>query len=73
MRINKEKLEALTNLPDDKLWAEIVAVAASYGFALPKETPPKETLAKLRSAVSGDKLNVADAIKVLNKYRKGCK
>lgn len=73
MRINKEKLEALTNLPDDKLWAEIVSIAASYGFSLPRETPPKETLDKLRCAVSGDRLNVGDAVKVLNKYRKGCK
>ena len=70
MKINKEKLEALARLPDDKLWEEIVSAAAGYGVKLPTKVPPKETLENLRSTVLGGKLNVGDAVKILNKYRK---
>ena len=31
MRFDREKLEALAALPDDKLWAEVVRIAESYG------------------------------------------
>lgn len=70
MRINKEKLEALARLPDDKLWEEIVSAASAYGVSLPRTAPPKETLENLRATVLGGKLNVGDAVKILNKYRK---
>ena len=71
MKINKEKLEALAALPDDMLWKEIVNAAATYGFAMPKETPPHEKLEQLRDAVRGQRVNTAEALKILNSYRKG--
>lgn len=71
MKINKEKLEALAALPDDMLWAEIVKAASAYGFAMPKETPPHEKLEALRDSVRGQRINTAEALKILNNYRKG--
>ena len=72
MKINKEKLEALAALPDNMLWAEIVKAATSYGFTMPKDPPPHEKLEQLRSAINGgEKINTAEALKILNSYRKG--
>lgn len=71
MKINKEKLEALAALPDDALWSEIVKMAAAYGFAMPRETPPHEKLEQLRDAVRGQRVNTAEALRILNSYRKG--
>ena len=71
MRINKEQLENLAKLPDDKLWAEIVKVGRAHGFSLPEATPPHSDLERLRGAVTGAKLNLGDAMRVLNSYKKG--
>ena len=70
MRFDKEKLEALASLPDDKLWAEVVKIADSFGYSLPKQTPPHGDLEKMRSAVRSERLNAADAIKLINKYKR---
>ncbi len=69
MRFDKEKLEALAALPDDRLWAEVVRIAESFGYALPKNTPPHGELEKMRDAVRSDKLNVTDAMRLVNKYK----
>ncbi len=71
MRIDKAQLEAIAAMPDDKLWATVVSMARGYGFSLPEKTPPHEDLEKLRAAVSADKINVSDAMRLLNSYRKG--
>lgn len=70
MRFDKEKLEALAALPDDKLWAEVVRIADSFGYSLPKETPPHSDLEKMRNAVKSEKINVTDAIRLVNKYKR---
>lgn len=70
MKFNKEQLDALLALPDDKLWAEIVSKARGYGFALPENTPPHAELEKLRSTVNGSSINVADALRLLKNYKK---
>ena len=70
MRFDKEKLEALASMPDDKLWAEIVKIADSFGYSLPKQAPPHSDLEKMRCAVRSEKLNVADALKLVNKYKR---
>ncbi|MBQ8528522.1 MAG: hypothetical protein IJ459_02165 [Clostridia bacterium] len=72
MKINKEQIEAMVALPDDALWREIVKIAAGYGIALPEATPSHGDLEKLRGAVSGSRLNMSDALRVLNNYRRGC-
>ena len=70
MRFDKSQLEALAALPDDKLWAEVVKIAANYGYSLPTATPSHENIEKMRSVVSNNKINPTDAIKLLNQYKK---
>lgn len=70
MRFDREKLEALAALPDEKLWAEVVRIADMYGYSLPKETPSHTDLEKMRGAVRSDKINVSEALKLINQYKK---
>ena len=71
MKIDKEKLTALTALPDNELWCEVRKIAKSYGFTLPESTPSECEMQKLRSAVSGElKLSMTDAVKMINDYKR---
>ena len=70
MRFDKAKLEALAALPDDMLWAEVVRVAASFGYSLPEQTPPHTELEKMRNAVKSEKINPSEAMRVLNQYKR---
>lgn len=70
MKFNKEQLDALIAMPDDKLWSEIVRMAEGYGFSMPKETPPHAELERLRDTVRGSKINAGEAMRLLNNYRK---
>ena len=70
MRFDKSRLEALAALPDDKLWAEIVRIAGSFGYELPQATPPHQDLEKMRSAVRSDRISIPDAVKLINQYKK---
>lgn len=70
MRINKDELERLTRLSDDKLWEEIIKMGEAHGFNLPKTAPPHNELMKLRELVSGAKISVGDAYKILNTLRR---
>ena len=69
MRFDKEKLEALAALPDDKLWAEVVRIADSFGYSLPKETPPHNDLQKMRDAIRADKINPVEAMRLVNRLK----
>lgn len=71
MRFNKEELARIASLSDEELWKTVVAMGAKYGFKLPEQTPPHAELERLRGAVNGSKLNLSEAVKVLNTYRKG--
>ena len=74
MRINQEKLAALAALPDDRLWQEILAIAKAHGIELPKNPPSHEQMEKMRQAASGGaKINLAEAVRVINEYKKGAK
>ena len=74
MKINKEKLRELQAMGDDELWREIRTVAASYGFTLPEKTPPKSEMDKLRRTVGeSEKINLAEAARIINGYRRGTK
>lgn len=74
MKLNKEKLDALCALDDDALWREIRGIAAAYGLCLPERTPPHSELEKMReAALGGPKLNLGEAMKILNKQRRGMK
>ena len=70
MTFNKEKLEALAALPDDQLWAEVTKIADGFGYALPKTPPPHSELEKMRNAVKGDKINLTEAMRVVNRLKR---
>ena len=71
MKIDKEKLKAFASLPDDELWRQVTMIAGTHGISLPDSPPPSGELQKLRDAVDADKLKLTDALRVVNKYRKG--
>ncbi len=72
MKFDKSKLDALAKLPDEELWMQIKMIAERHGLKLPDKTPDKNELAKIRAALScGDKLNLADAMRIVNKYKRG--
>ena len=71
MRFDKTKIDALAALPDDMLWAEIVKIANGFGYALPKQTPPHDELEKIRDAAKSQKINVSEALRIVNQYKKG--
>ena len=72
MKIDKEKLAALAALPDEKLWGEVVALAASHGFKLSATPPPADEMRRLRGAIlNGAKLNIAEAARIVNQYKRG--
>ena len=70
MRFDRSKLEALAAMPDDQLWAEIVKIADGFGYALPRQTPPHSELEKMREAAMSQKINVSEALKIVNQYKK---
>ena len=71
MKLDREKLTNMISLPDDELWRVVVEIGKTHGFTLPSKTPPHDELEKLRGiARDGAKMNVAGALKILNKYRK---
>ncbi|MBR3875695.1 MAG: hypothetical protein IKJ25_02830 [Clostridia bacterium] len=69
MRFDRARLEALAALPDDKLWAEVLKIADSFGYSLPRQTPPHSELQKMRDAVKSDRINVSEALRVVNQYK----
>ena len=71
MKIDKEKLSALAALPDEKLWAVITKMAGERGFDIPAELPSKETLERIRRAMTGaEKISLADAARIMKSYKK---
>ncbi len=72
MRIDKEKLKALTSLSDEALWEEIKKIGKSHGFTLPDAPPKNGELGKVRRALGEEeRINLGEAIKIINQYRKG--
>ena len=72
MRLDRDKLLDMVALPDAELWKTIVDIGRGHGFTLPEKAPPHEELEKLRGIVKdGSKMNVASALRLLNKYKGG--
>lgn len=65
MKINSDKLRALAAMSDTELWAEIGRMAQGFGQRLPREVPPHEDMEKIRAALSGAQINLADAMALL--------
>ena len=70
MRFDREKLEALASLPDDRLWEEVVRIAASFGYSLPKNTPPHSELEKMREAARAERINLNEAMRLVSRYKR---
>ncbi len=71
MKINNEKLRQLSAMGDYELWTTIRGIAGAHGFKLPEKTPSAEEMAKLRDAITGGaKINLADAMRIINNYRR---
>lgn len=74
MKLNKEQLDKIAALSDEELWGEVRGIASKHGFTLPERTPGKSEMQKLRGAISGGaKLNLAEAVRILNEYKRGTK
>ena len=71
MKLNKSITDRLKNLTDDELWAEIRKMAAGYGLALPDRTPSASDLAKVRNALNIGEVNMTDAMRIVNEYKRG--
>ena len=69
MRFDKEKLQALAALPDDELWREVLRIADSFGYSLPREAPPHAELQKMRDAVSSGKISTMEAMRIVNRLK----
>ena len=71
MKINKEKLETLAALPDNELWAQISKMAKERGFDLPSEAPQRETMEKIRRALTGaERISLAEAARIMQSYKR---
>lgn len=73
MKINSEKLRALAALSDDALWREIRKMAENFGQKIPERTPPHEDMERIRAALSGTQINIADAMQMLRARGGGAK
>lgn len=71
MKLNKSITDRLKNLTDEELWAEIRKMAAGYGLALPDKTPSASDLAKVRDALNIGEVNMTDAMRIVNEYKRG--
>ncbi len=72
MKIDKEKLRALSQLSDDALWATIRNIAENNAISIPNTPPSPEDMAKIREAMSDPtRLNLSGALKVIKKHKGG--
>ena len=71
MKINKDELKRLLEKSDAELWASITEMAKAKGYDLQLGTPSKETIEKIRRALSGiEKISLSDAARIVNGYKK---
>ena len=70
MKLNQEMLKKYAALGDTELWAEICGMGARYGYKLPQDAPSHAEMEKIRTLMrGGEKLGLADAVKLLNEYK----
>lgn len=71
MKINKEQLSALADMPDSALWQTIRDIAKSHGYELPTNQPTSAEMNKIRGAMRGtEKINMSEALGLLKNFRK---
>ncbi len=73
MQFDQNALNELLRLDNEALWKTVLTIASLRGISLPQTPPPAEEFAKLRGLLSGagsGKPDVAQALKILDDYRK---
>lgn len=71
MKLDSEAIKKLTESDDGALWQTVRGIASAKGFRLPEATPPKETMERLRSTLSGaGTLSLGEAVRILAAYKK---
>ena len=71
MKIDKEKLRELSEKSDSELWSTINGIAARHGYSLPKNTPTKAEMDKIRGIMCNpDKFNMREAMRLMNEYKR---
>ena len=71
LKINKEQLRMLADLPDKALWQSIRDMAKSRGYDLPEKEPSEAEMNKIRGAMRGtEKINLSEAISLLKNFKK---
>ena len=71
MKIDKEKLREISGKPDAELWCTISEIAGKHGYVLPKNTPDKAQMDKIRAIMGNcDKINMREAMRLLQEYKR---
>ena len=72
MKIDKDKLRAMSMLSDEELWKTIREVGNAHGLKTPEVPPSAGDMQKIKSALrDADKINLAGALKIIDNHRKG--
>ncbi len=72
MKINKDELKKLAELPDSQMWQGICAVAKSNGYNLTPKQPTHAELEKMREILRGNvKIGMLDAMRLIKTYKEG--
>ncbi len=70
MKLDRTIIDELLAMDDDRLWQAVRGFAATKKIHLSEETPPKETMTRLRGIFTGtEKYDLASAVKILSNYR----
>ena len=71
MSFDQNALNDLLLRSDAELWQMVLTIAALRGISLPKTPPPHEDFERLRAALgNAEGVNVADALQIIEKYRR---
>ena len=70
MRIDRDRLAALSSLDDGALWGEIVKMAGGLGICLGDKAPTPEEMKKIRRALGNGKISPIDAMKIMSAYKR---
>ena len=70
MKINKEELRRMADMPDAAMWQGICTVAKSNGYSLTDNQPSHQELDKIREILRGEvKIGMLDAMRMINTYK----
>ena len=72
LKIDKDKLKAMSMLSDEELWRTIRTIGYSHGIKTPEVAPSAKDMQKIKAALrDADKINLAGALKIIDNHRKG--